>query len=95
MPNAPVQAAAEGLPGSTAIAYREAQTGVLSRDLIRAADTLHEASDFCEAIFMVAVNLEDREEVAVFQRLAQVAKDRVREAILTIDAIRGIPEVKQ
>ncbi|MEY9782248.1 hypothetical protein [Sinorhizobium fredii] len=95
MPNSPVQAAAEGTPGSTAIAYREARTGVLSRDLIRVVDTLHEASDFCEAIFMVATNLEEPEEVAVFQRLAQVAKDRVRAAILTIDAVRGIPEVKQ
>ncbi|WP_017275222.1 hypothetical protein U8C32_02625 [Sinorhizobium medicae] len=95
MPNKPVLAAAEGLPDSTAIAYGEARTGVQSRALIRAVDTLHDASDFCEAIFMAAVNLEGPEEVRVFQRLAQAAKNRIRAAILTIDAVRGIPEVKQ
>ncbi|MFQ6186381.1 hypothetical protein ACLMJV_31335 [Sinorhizobium meliloti] len=94
MPNKPALAAAGGLPDSTAIAY-EARTGVLCRDLIRAVDTLHDASDFCEAIFMAAVNLEEPEEVRVFQRLAQAAKNGIREAILTIDAVRGIPEVNQ
>ncbi|MDX0716508.1 hypothetical protein GOD67_27795 [Sinorhizobium medicae] len=95
MPNKPVLAAAGGLPDSTVIAYREARTDVLCRDLIRAVDTLHDASDFCEAIFMAAVNLEEPEEVRVFQRLAQAAKNGIREAILTIDAVRGIPEVNQ
>ncbi|MCA1403672.1 hypothetical protein I6F26_03515 [Ensifer sp. IC3342] len=74
MPNAPVQAAAEGLPQTK---------------LIEIADRLSEADDFCQAIFMAAFGLEDRDDTAVFQRLADIAKGKVGRARALVDEIRG------
>ena len=96
MPNKPVPAAPEGLPDSpTAIAYKEAASGLLRRDLIRVSDHLCEAADFCEAVFMAANGIDNRDETAVFQRLAEVAKSKIREAMSMIDGIRGVPEDEQ
>ncbi|MDE4620632.1 hypothetical protein [Sinorhizobium meliloti] len=74
---------------------RGAESSLLDLKLIRATDKLNEALDFCEAIAMAAVDLDDPRVVGVFQSLASVAKDKVCEAIATIDAARGTPEAKQ
>ncbi|MDK1493344.1 hypothetical protein QN219_25400 [Sinorhizobium sp. 7-81] len=102
MPNVPVQAAAEGLPKNFTTQaqrlrsiYSEAEFGLLSRDLIAVSDKLSEASDFCEAIFMAAGTVDDKEEGAVFQRLAMAAKSLVRNARSIVEGVRGIPEARQ
>lgn len=78
----PNQAAAEGLPKNVS-----AKISTRKSDLIDIIDKLFEARDFCEAIFMAAASLSDPAEVSVFQRLAQVVKDRAREAIDIAEAL--------
>lgn len=73
MPNIPVPAAAEGLPQTK---------------LIEISDRLCEAQDFCEAIFMAAFGLEEGDDTAVFQRLADVVKGKVSRAMAVVDEIR-------
>ncbi|PDT47469.1 hypothetical protein CO661_12065 [Sinorhizobium fredii] len=60
----------------------------MSSKLIKAYDRLSEAEDFCQAIFMAAAGLEDAEDSSVFQRLAEVAKDKIREAMSIISEVR-------
>ncbi|WP_157785561.1 hypothetical protein [Sinorhizobium fredii] len=56
--------------------------------LIEAYDRLSEAEDFCQAIFLAAVGLEDAEDTSVFQRLADIAKEKIRDAMSIISEVR-------
>ncbi|TCN30146.1 hypothetical protein [Sinorhizobium americanum] len=58
-----------------------APAGMSSSKLLDVCDQLREAEDFCRAIFMAAAGLHDKENTAVFQSLAEVAKEKIRGAI--------------
>jgi|GEM_PF-5975850 len=73
MPNVLVPAAAKGLPQTK---------------LIEICDRLSEAEDFCQAMFMAAFALDDQDDTAVFQRLADVAKGKVSRAMALASEIR-------
>lgn len=76
MPNKTVRAAATGLPKDTKL------------ELIRVADTLGEARALCEVLYLAANGLE-MDDGDPLMLVADLTKDKITEAIASLDEVRG------
>lgn len=56
--------------------------------ILQVHDILNEADEWFEAVFMAAAGIGDRQQAAVFQRIAQAGRDKLAEAERTLDIIR-------
>lgn len=72
----------------------EATAGMSRSKLLDVCDRLSEAEDFCRAIFMAAAGLGDRDNTAVFQSLADIAKGKIRRSITELYEIRDDAEYR-